>query len=223
MPGCFHESPVARKRSAPRFGSSVERCRLIGPDYDLAAIAAGLSGGIYGGRRINADRGSSTYDERFQRGARICRNGRITFATADIAANQNLAATGLPRRVDRCGRKLDIFAADDDSPTLGVLPLTRGRNRPRQLNPLRRRACRFGRSGRRAQDDHAVLGPDRIGLDHTGIVDDGIHHLTGSGGSEFDTPAIRFELSVILDQRIKRLTGRDIDDLGGNRIRLRPT
>src|SRR5665213_1620845 len=107
MTGCFNKSAITGLCATLRLNDSVECRRLICPDDDLATIAACLRRSIDGGGRIDADRGCSRYREGFQRSHRNRRYGGIAFSTADIATNQNLAATGLPGSVDR--RRAELY------------------------------------------------------------------------------------------------------------------
>ena len=136
-----------------------------------------------------------------------------------IAADQNLAAAGLAGRVDLGVRDLDVLAGDRRR-CRRLVPffLPAAESLPAILHRLLRRAAALRAAGRGAEHNHAVMGADRIGLDHAFVVDDRVRPPPRGGGRQLDAAAIGLELALVADQRLQRLSGRHILDLRGDLV-----
>src|SRR5438874_10513086 len=114
-----------------------------------------------------------------------------------VAADHHLAAAGAAGGVDLRAGDADVFAGHLDGAALGVLLLAGGRKRSGELHGLLRRVRALAGAGGGADHDHAAAPADRVGLDHAGVVDDGVDHLARRGGGDFDPAAVRAQLALV--------------------------
>ena len=92
--------------------------------------------------------------------------------TFGVTADQHMAAACVARSVDLSADELDVLSRHHHGAAGGAWLPAGGRNPARELHGLGRGALWLARPGRCTQHDHAVPGPDRVGLNHPSIVDD---------------------------------------------------
>ena len=211
----LHETAVAALRAAAGEDRSGKGGLAVGPQHDLAAVAA--PGGRRVDRRVRVDAhgGRGRDGEVFELGALIGDEAQVRMAAAPVAADQDLAAAAAAGRVDLGVGDLDVLAAHHDRAAGRAAVLARGRDRAGELDGLRRSARRLAAAGGGVEHDHAVVAADRVGPDHALGVDDGIDHRARRRGGELDPPAVGAERAAlgVADQRLERPAGGDVDDL----------
>src|SRR5262245_26316817 len=122
----LHESAVAALRAALREDRAGEGGLAVGPQHNLAAVAAPLRRRADGGAGVDAHRGRGRDGEAFELGARVIDEACVRLAAAPVAADEHLAAAG---GIDARVRELDVLAAHQNRAALRALLLSRCRER----------------------------------------------------------------------------------------------
>src|SRR5262245_36941432 len=121
----LHESAVAALRAALREDRAGEGGLAVGPQHNLAAVAAPLRRRVDGGAGVDAHRGRGRDGEAFELGARVIDEACVRLAAAIVAADEHLAAAGAAGGIDARVRELDVLAAHQNRAALRALLLSR--------------------------------------------------------------------------------------------------
>src|SRR5260370_7813033 len=107
--GGLYESAIAAARTGAGENRSSEGGFAVGPQHDLAAVAASGRRRVDGRAGVDADRGCRRDREAFELGARVGGEALVRIAAAPVAPDHHLAAPGPPGPLDPPPPKLDLL------------------------------------------------------------------------------------------------------------------